>query len=361
MTDTDFSPDWISPPGDTIADYLEEQDWTQAEFSKRIDYTKKHVNHLINGTATIGEDTALRLEKVTGIKAEFWLAREAAYREALARANDVETLKASVDWLTELPVTEMVKFEWIEKKPTKWEQVEECLRFFSVASPQAWREQYAGYGAAFRSSPKFEKQAGATIAWLRQGERVAAAIECKAYCRDRFVSKLQALRSLTSKADPGEFLAELVSVCASCGVAVVFAPTPKGCPASGATRWLAPDKALLMLSLRHKTNDHLWFSFFHEAGHILLHQKKMLFLELAGLSNELEAAADQFACDLLIPPDAANELPRLEHTQAAITAFAERINVASAIVLGRLQHDGLVKWNTSLNQKLKVRYDWKNG
>ncbi|MFN8491179.1 MAG: hypothetical protein U0350_26520 [Caldilineaceae bacterium] len=27
----------------------------------------------------------------------------------------------------------------------------------------------------------------------------------------------------------------------------------------GATRWLTPNKALLQLSLRYKTNDHLWF------------------------------------------------------------------------------------------------------
>lgn len=359
MTDTEtrFNPDWISPAGDTIADYLEEQDWTQAEFSKRIGYTTKHINNLIKGTATISEDTALKLEKVTDISAEFWLSREAGYREALAREQNIEELKSSTDWLKELPVNEMMKFGWIEKKPTKWEQVEECLRYFSVASPEAWQEQYAGFGAAFRSSPKFEKEAGATITWLRQGERVASSIECVDYSKELFIQKLKELRLLTTKSKPKEFVDELVSVCADCGVAVVFEPTPKGCPASGATRWLSPNKALLMLSLRHKTNDHLWFSFFHEAAHILLHAKKVLFLELNGLDGEQEAEADKFARDILIPPEKFEELKVMQYSRASITAFAESMGISPAIVIGRLQHQQLISWKTALNS-LKVRYSW---
>ena len=41
-----------------------------------------------------------------------------------------------------------------------------------------------------------------------------------------------------------------------------------------------------MLSLRHKSNDHLWFTFFHEAGHLLLQSKKAAFLEELNLLLE---------------------------------------------------------------------------
>lgn len=58
----------------------------------------------------------------------------------------------------------------------------------------------------------------------------------------------------------------------------------------------------MLLSLRHKTNDHLWFSFFHEIAHILKH-KKQLFLEGNNFVKDevLEAKADNFAADILIP------------------------------------------------------------
>ena len=78
-----FAPDWLSPPGETIADVLEERGWSQAEFAQRIGYTPKHVNQLLRGKAPISEDTALRLERVLGSTARFWMKREAEYREAL--------------------------------------------------------------------------------------------------------------------------------------------------------------------------------------------------------------------------------------------------------------------------------------
>ena len=83
MTDLDapFAPDWVSPPGDTIADVLEERGWTQAELARRLGYTEKHVSQLINGKAAITEDTASRLERVLGSTAGFWLRKEATYRE----------------------------------------------------------------------------------------------------------------------------------------------------------------------------------------------------------------------------------------------------------------------------------------
>lgn len=81
-----FEPKWrLSPPGDTILDILEEKNWTQAKFADSTGYTVKHVSQLVQGKAVITEDAALRLERVLGGSAEFWLSREAKYREAIKR------------------------------------------------------------------------------------------------------------------------------------------------------------------------------------------------------------------------------------------------------------------------------------
>jgi Zn-dependent peptidase ImmA (M78 family) len=114
-----------------------------------------------------------------------------------------------------------------------------------------------------------------------------------------------------------------------------------------------------MLSLRHKSNDHLWFSFFHEAGHLLHHGKKLLFLELVGmLSDDHEKEADRFASDWLIPPDAAKELHELARTEESVVRFASKIGIAPGIVVGRMQKDGHIPW-TYFNA-LKTRYRWRH-
>ena len=81
---TDFAPDWVAIPGETIADLLEERGWSQADLAARCAFTTKHVNQLREGLAPISKETALRLECVLGSTARFWLNLEAQYREHLA-------------------------------------------------------------------------------------------------------------------------------------------------------------------------------------------------------------------------------------------------------------------------------------
>ncbi|OIP99486.1 MAG: addiction module antidote protein, HigA family [Zetaproteobacteria bacterium CG2_30_46_52] len=355
---TTFSPDWISTPGDTILDLLEERGWKQTEFAERIGFSPKHVSQLINGKSAITEDAAIRLERVLGSSARFWMNRESQYREARAREAELKALEKDVEWLKEIPVAHMVKCQWMRKCKSKAEQVAEALKFFGVASVEAWRSKYAEPLAAFRASEKFDKQPGAVASWLRQGERQASDIRTVPFDKAKFKAVLEELRALTNETDPNVFVPALVEACALGGVAVVFEPAPTGCPVSGATKWIASDKALLVLSLRHKTNDHLWFSFFHEAGHLLLHGKKMLFVEGNGLDNEQEDEANQFAANILIPKQYEERLMMLDHTAAATRAFAEELGIAPGIVIGRMQKEDLLPWGTKLNS-LKARYQWQ--
>ncbi|WP_052315733.1 HigA family addiction module antitoxin [Oscillatoria acuminata] len=103
-----FCPDWISPPGDTIADIIEEREWTQTDLAKRLGYTTKHISLLINGKAPITEQTALKLETVLGSSASFWLSLEALYRAKLVPQDAAEDLRNWVCWLDELPVEELM-------------------------------------------------------------------------------------------------------------------------------------------------------------------------------------------------------------------------------------------------------------
>ena len=142
------------------------------------------------------------------------------------------------------------------------------------------------------------------------------------------------------------------AISAACGVAVVFVPELPGARASGVARWLTPTKALIQLSLRYKTDDHLWFTFFHEIGHVLRHGKTDVWIEAtsSGADDPREAEADKFSRDMLVPPREARELPRLQSADQ-VHRFAERLGVAPGIIVGRLQHDGI--WFHSRGNQLK--------
>ena len=80
-----FAPDWVSSPGSTVADLIEERGWTQQELARRLGFTTKHVSLLLNCRAPMTENTAVTLALVLGSTVQFWMTREAQYREALAR------------------------------------------------------------------------------------------------------------------------------------------------------------------------------------------------------------------------------------------------------------------------------------
>ena len=52
---------------------------------------------------------------------------------------------------------------------------------------------------------------------------------------------------------------------------------------------------------RYKKDDFFWFTFFHEAAHLLLHSKKETFVDDGTDNDVIENEANDFATDFLIP------------------------------------------------------------
>lgn len=363
----EYLPELVSPPGDTLLELLDERHMTQVQLAERTGRPKKTINEIIKGKAPITPETALQLERVLGVPASFWNARESHYQQHLARKQEREQLAGYTNWLKELPVAEMAKLGWIERHNDDIEQIRETLGYFGVVSPRQWNEVFLKPQVSFRHARTFKSSPAHLGAWLRQGEIQAQAIECFPYDRGEFSTALLKARRLTVDSD----LQALQEICAAAGVAVVYVPQLPKSRVSGATRWLSPTKALIQLSLRYRTDDHLWFTFFHEAGHILLHGKRDVFIEYSvkpkgsqlpqePSTTKEEAEADEFASEFLIPAD---KLQRLRMaalnkriSEKMVRQFAKELGIAPGIVVGRLQYLGWLPY-THLN-KLKGRFRW---
>jgi len=351
---TAYEPDYTVAPGRTLQETIDALDMDQRELAKRTGLSVKHINQVIKGAASITQDTAIRLERVTGVPARMWNSLEANYRERLARLDERTRLQASLDWLKTIPVKELVQRGKIRAQSDATCLLEEVLRFFGVASVAAWKEGWQKPQFAFRKSPAFEGQTGAMATWLRLCELAASDVRCKPYSRARFQAALQPIRALTV-ADQQAFFPAMQAHCAETGVAVVLVPDIKGAPVSGAAKWLSPRKAMIGLNLRGKSNDRFWFSFFHEAGHLLLDSKKETYVDVDAVNDPREQQANQFAANMLIPPARAAELASLR-TEADVQAFARSVGIAPGIVVGRLQHDGIIGFNQLNGLKSWLRW-----
>ena len=129
---------------------------------------------------------------------------------------------------------------------------------------------------------------------------------------------------------------------------MIYTPCLPKAPVSGCTRWIG-EHPLIQLSIRNKRNDKFWFTFYHEAGHILKHGKKEIFLEDAGIQGsdncDKEQQADDFAQKTLLSEKQHLELMKLTHlTTEKVNELACRFDVHPAIILGRLQNEELLDW-----------------
>jgi Zn-dependent peptidase ImmA (M78 family) len=157
------------------------------------------------------------------------------------------------------------------------------------------------------------------------------------------------------------FLPKMREICSDCGVAVVLVPHLPKTYAHGAASRINSNKAVIQLTIRGKTSDRFWFSFFHELAHILKHSKKDIYIsynidEGDDKSNP-EKEADKIAGNILIPEkDFRTFIINQEINRETIIKFAEETDIHPGIVVGRLQFDEYIPY--SHFNDLKKKYEW---
>jgi HTH-type transcriptional regulator/antitoxin HigA len=350
-----YRPDYAVAPGETLRRQLLAINVSQTDLASRTGLSTKHINQIMQGVAPVTHETALMLERVTGLPAGVWNRLEAAYRVALMRAKDQELSRPDMECITMLAVKELQRRGRLPSVSDKARIYDALLAYFGVADREAWERIWLRPVASFKRSNAFRSDPGSVAAWLRLGQIAVRSMPTAPYSTSGFREALQTARGLTRAS---EFSDELLESCAAAGVAVVFIPEIGKSRVSGAAWWANPARAVIQLSDRYKHEDNFWFSFFHEAAHILLHSKKETFIDDGSSADELESEANSFATNTLIPATAAPDLTTLT-TDADVEAFADLVGVSPGIVVGRLHNDGLWGWRkgNDLRRGLRITED----
>jgi len=351
-----FKPDYAVVPGETLRETLESLNMSQAELAERCGRPKKTINEIITGKAAITAETALQLERVLGIPASFWTKLESNYQENRARIKEEQSLREQVAWLQHFPLKAMERGGWLTLTKYPVENLRALLNFFGVAGSAEWEEIWFAPQANFRKSQVFEKNPYALAAWLRRGELLAATQLCAEFQSSSFRKILDKIRGF-AVLNPMDCFSQIQKMCAQAGVCVVHVPELPGTHAYAATRWLNGKRAIIQLSFRGKTDDHFWFSFFHEAGHVLQMKIKSVVIhsdEEKNISEE-EQAANHFATNVLIPEKAFNQfLAEKDFSEPSIFRFAQHLHVSPGVVVGRLQHERRIPYSSHNHLKKKL-------
>lgn len=353
-----YNPDYAIHPGEILEETLEARGIKKNELAKRCGLAPKTISQIINGKASISPSIAIKLERAIGVSASIWTNLATDYDLYVARLEDQERLESHKQWVKQFPLKQLIEWNILEKKKSLVDSLSDLLSFFGVSNIEAWEEQYLKQNIAYRKSQSFKSEIYHTATWLRIGEILSENNNCSAFDKNTFKSNLIDVRNST-RLPIDELLKKMKQKCCDSGVSLVFVPEFPKTHISGATKWLNKEKAMIILSLRHKSDDHFWFSFFHEAAHILLHGKTDTFIDnFNAEKTKKEIEADEFASNILIPPDNYKDfLKKGLYSKDTIKLFADKLGIAPGIVVGRLQHDELVRynWHNGLKRKFEFR------
>lgn len=343
----DFAPEWTLHPGAMIQREIEAAGYSQTAVAARSNISAKHLNQLLRGHVALSADVAVALERVLGSPGDLWLRMDATWQTAQTRATAQTRLQGWTDWLNRFPTSVLLERGVWQRRQSATERVDALLTFFGVVSPEAFETALLRPQANYRRSQKFEIDPYSTAVWLRLVEVSVEAVVISTPPFDEPLLRraVAQIPSLTAQA-PGPGLAQARDLLSQAGVVLVVEPEIDGTRICGVSRWSSHGHPVIALTGRQKRLDILWFTLLHEIGHVLLHPKRSTFLELdapgsvrAEDDNDAqETAADNFAADVLVPPQVRPQVRQLR-SASELRTLAQRMGVGASIVAGRYGHE----------------------
>ncbi len=342
-------------PGYYIKEIVDDSGLTQEDFAKRLDTTPKNLSLLIRGEQSLSIDIAMKLSRMLGTNVSYWLNLQNAYDALIAEFKSKEELEQEKETFKSLDYKYFRENFGLPDLSRKIdEQIIEVRRFLQVATLSVFKKR--DMAVSFRSASKEISSANIikANAMVQIAINKALTLDAPKYNKTKFKEAVDYALSLTRRHE--EFYPLIKNAFFEAGVIFVILPNLSGSKINGATKKLEKN-VVLMVNDRRLNSDIFWFTLFHEIGHIIHSDYGISFEKEIG---EKEEIADKFASDSLINPEAYEKfVAEGVFTLESIQQFANLIDRDPGIVLGRLQNDGLVRYDDwtlkSLRHKYKVK------
>jgi len=347
----------VFAPGEFLKEELDARDWSQIELAEILGRPARVVSEIISGKRAITPETAKGLAAALGTSAELWMNLETAYQLSKAKIEDSEVSRRAKLY-GKFPVKEMLKRGWIETSNNLDVLEKRFLDFFGLKSLDE------PVGAINHAAKKTSYEGSSPIqrAWLYRARQIAKIVSVGKFSAEKLkevVGELQGRREFT------DAVREVPAILAKAGIRFVIVEPLPGSKMDGACFWLDGKHPVIAMSLRYDRIDNFWHVLFHEMDHLAHGEGK-----------------DEPIVDEIDPGKAWNDLPKIEqranesaaahcidqdelsgfiarvnpvYSETQIVGFARRLQIHPGLVVGQLQHRGLIPWSFHKKFLEKVR------
>lgn len=347
----------LVPPGSIIRRELEARGWLQKTLAEIMGRPEQAISEIISGKKQITPETARELACAFGTSPEFWMNLETNYRLRQAqREKEEDDIRRRARLHEIAPCDELIKRGWIEDSDQIDDQEDELCRFLGISNlnddpPLALAARHSAHG---------KPEIAALTAWARRVEQLAALQPVSTYDRDALLALIP---DLLDRSVDESSVAQVPQALLDHGVHFFIVDHLPQTYLDGAALWIE-GRPLVALTLRYNRIDNFWFTLTHELAHIALEHTgpHLDRLDSEQELDDVEIAANNLAQDWLIDRsiyEAFVAEGRL--TSRRVAAFAKSLSRHPAIVVGRLQYDGLIRYQQMSKFKTGIRHrldDW---
>lgn len=356
----DRTPAQVLAPGEFLKQELEGRGWSQTELAEILARPPRLISEIVSGKRAITPETAKGLEAALGTSAVLWMNLEAGYQLSRTRVETTAVARRARIY-EKFPVREMLRRGWVRPARDLASLESNFCEFFGIASV----DEAPAFGHAAKKQNYDSVPLVLQLAWLKRAEQLAKKIESKAFSMSALkgaIDRLEpCLRELEGVQAASEILREV-------GVRLVVVEFLPGAKLDGACFWINNAKSpVIALSLRLDRIDNFWHTLFHEIDHVLHGEGKgepivdLLDVEQSTEQSipEIERRANKNAANYCVDQKAIEEwigaAARI-NSRHTILEFAGEVGVHPGLVVGQLQHRGLIPYSYHRDLLEKTRH-----
>ena len=355
------SPAEVVPVGEILREEMETRGWSQSDLAEILRRPLQAVNEILAGKKGVTPETAKALGAAFDVPPEFWLELENAYRLSRVSENS-EDVKRRARLFHLVPLRELVKRGWVPKTDDLGVTERAVCEFLEIPSIDAQPK----YDFAARKSDGYESVSQAQVAWFYRCLHLSKQRPLRTTFKIKtFESAVGGLRRLSLSDD---LIKTVPAALEGLGVRLVLLEPIPASKIDGACFWIDGGRPVVAISMRFDRVDHFWHTLLHELAHILegpggkSHLDVDLFrapAEGKGKRPACEEEADRRACEWLVPrKDLELFIKQAKpfYSQQAIAGFASAAGVHPGVVVGQLQHLGVIPFSHGRKMLVNVKH-----
>lgn len=369
MLNNEFQPNWIYPPSKIIENFII---LNNVEVSTLHPETQKIIHDLISKNITIDISVSKVLQKTIGGTIQFWLNIQNQFTLNILRIENSYVDNNFADYKD--LVNELKKTDWIPNSNYDYLDQVHLKNFFGASEFSLLTKKYIiqnNLGVRFKHIGQYNSSELNIATLVRKAElEVKKQLISYPWDKSLFIEKLQEIKELSKIKKFNDFKQELQHICNRCGVAFIVLDTLNQSPVRGISKFINHHTGLILITTKYNSDYVFWQTFFHEAGHLVLHSKEMVFSEkgdlLIAASQELETQADDFMLSHILYPYRIEDVIVMfnkklmysakEKSWRNICQIAQKINISPSLLTGILKSQGVIPYNYFNNGHNKI-YD----